>query len=125
MSGHVGAEPGKRRRQQSGTGRLKGADPQHAGIAGGHRVEVGLRRGESGDDVAGVIEQHLAGLGQRHRPRPTRSLDEPMADRLLERGDLLGDGALGVAEPGGGLRERTGLGDRLQGHQVANFDADR
>ena len=124
MSGHDVRNMRERRRQQSSAGRLKRADPQHAGVAGGHRVEVGLRCGEAGDDVAGVLEQHLAGLGQRDRSRATRSIDQSMADGLLERRDLLRDRALRVPESGGRLRERTGLGDGLERHQMAHFDAD-
>ena len=121
----AGAEEGERRWQQPGAGRLKGADPQHAGVAGGHRIEVGFRRSEPGNDVAGVIEQDLACLRQRHRARTARPIDQAMADGFLERGDLLRDRTLRVAEASGRLRERSGLGNGLQGHQVANFDADR
>ena len=112
MSGHDVRKQGKRRWQQAGARRLEGADSQDAGVAGSHRVEIGLRRREPGDDVAGVLEQHLAGLGQRHRPRAARTIDESMPDGFLERGDLLRDRALRVAELGGRLRERTGLRQR-------------
>ena len=122
--GPRGAEEGERRWQQPGAGRLERADPQHAGVAGSHRIEVGLRRSESGDDVAGVVEQDLACFGQRHRTRPARPIDEAMTDGFLERRDLLRDRTLRVAEARRRLRERTGLGDGLQGHQVADFDAD-
>ena len=47
-----------------------------------------------------------------------------MADGALECGDLLRDRALRVAESGCGLRERAGLGNRLQGDQVTHLDAD-
>ena len=97
------AEEGERRWQQPGAGGLKRADPQHAGVACGHRVEVGLGRSQSGDDVAGVVEQDLAGLRERHRSRTARAFDEAMTDGFLERRDLLRDRALRVAETGGGL----------------------
>ena len=124
MSGQVVRKQSKRGWQQPVAGRLEGADPQHAGVAGSHRIEVGLRRSESGDDVAGVVEQDLACLGERHRSRAARPIDKAMPDGFLERGDLLRDRALRVAEARRGLRERTGLGNGLQRHQVANFDAD-
>ena len=54
--GPRGEEQGERRWQQPVAGRLKGADPQHAGIACSHRIEVGLRRSKAGDDVTGVLE---------------------------------------------------------------------
>ena len=109
MFGHDGSEERKCRWQQAVARRLKCADPQDAGVSGSHRVEVGLRRGEAGDDVAGVIEQHLARLRQRHRAGSARPVHQPMSDGLFERRDLLRDGALRIAQSGGGLRERTGL----------------
>jgi hypothetical protein len=112
------AERVERRREQAIAGRLERADAQDPGIAGCHRVEVGLCGCQSGDDVAGVLEQHLARFGQRHRAWPAGPIDEAMADGLLQRRDLLGDRALRVAEACGRLRERAGLGDSLERHQV-------
>ena len=71
------------------------------------------------------MPQHdLARLGQRDRPRPARPLDELETDRALERGDLLRDGRLRVAEPFGRAREGALLGNRLQCGEVAGFDSD-
>jgi len=71
------------------------------------------------------VPQHdLARLGQRDRSRTAGTLDELEADRALERGDLLRDGRLRVAQPLGRAREGALLGDGLQGGEVAGFDSD-
>ncbi len=71
------------------------------------------------------MPQHdLARLGQRDGPRPAGALDELETDRALERGDLLGDGRLRVAEALGRAREGVLLRDGLQSGQVPRLDAD-
>ena len=71
------------------------------------------------------MPQHdLARLGQRDGPRPARALDQLEADGALERGDLLRDGRLRVAEALGRAREGALLGDGLQRGQVARLDSD-
>src|SRR5205085_5802358 len=85
---------------------LVDADAQDAALALRERAEVGLGGCEPGADRLGVAEQELAGFGQRHRPRPTRAVDEPRPDDALERRDLLAHGRLGVPEALRGPAER-------------------
>ena len=102
---------------------LVDADVERARQAAPERVHVRLRRREPRDDRLRVPEQELAGLGQRDLPRPAGPLDELLADDSLERGDLLADGRLGVAERGGSPAERHLTRDGLQRDQVAKLDA--
>jgi hypothetical protein len=69
-----------------------------------------------------VAKQDLPGLGERDRPRPARTLDQPQADDALEGRDLLRDGGLGVAEALGRPAERAFVGDRLERHQVPEIE---
>ena len=71
-----------------------------------------------------MAEQQPPGLGQRHRARPARTLDEPDADGALERRDLLADGGLRVAEGGRRASERAFLREGLQGGEMPQFDAE-
>src|SRR5581483_1916330 len=98
---------------------LEGADAERAGLAARERGEVGLRGLEARDDRLRVPQQPPPRLGQRHRPRSARALDEALADDPLERRDLLADRRLGVAELLGGTAEGALAGDRLEGGQVA------
>ena len=112
------------RREQVLADALVDADAQRAGLAVRERLHVGLRGGETRDDRLGVAEQELAGLGQRHAPRPARALDELLPDDPLERRDLLADRRLRVAERRGGAAERRLTRDGLQRDQVAKLHAE-
>ena len=69
-------------------------------------------------------EQQLAGLGQRHGARAARPLDQLLADGALERGDLLADRRLRVAERLRRAAERAVLGDGLERDEMAQLDAE-
>ena len=70
---------------------------------------AGLRVGEAREDRVGVADERAAGIGE---PDPAgRAVDERRARLALERGDLLGDGRLGVGEGIGGGGEGAALGD--------------
>ncbi len=105
-------------------GRLERADADRPRLACDELVEVGLQRAEPREQAVGVPEHHLAGLGQRDGARAARALDQLQADRPLERGDLLRDRRLRVAEALGGAREGALLGDRLERGQMAGLDPD-
>ena len=108
-------------RQQPSADALVDADAQRAGGALGQCFHVGLRSLELGDDRVGVAEQQPARVRQRDGPRPTRALDQPLADDLLELRDLLADRRLRVAELPRGTAERPGARERLQGRQMAQL----
>ena len=57
-------------------------------------------------------------------PRAAGPLDELLADDPLERGDLLADGRLRVAEPARRAAERALLRHRLQRGEVPQLDAE-
>jgi hypothetical protein len=71
-----------------------------------------VRELDEAEDRLGVLQQDLAGLGQRDRPAPLRALDEAVTDPLLEDRDLLADRRLGEAEPRGSASEGPFPGDR-------------
>ena len=96
---------------------------QRTGLARRERSQVGLRGLEPGDDRLGVPEQDPAGLGERHRPRPSGPLDEALADDPLERRDLLADGRLGVAELLGGAAEAALARKCLERGQMPQLDS--
>ena len=75
------------------------------------------------EQVAGVGQHQLAERGDAHRLRPARAIEHGSTDRPLERGDLLADGGLGVAEPLGRAPERAFGGDGVEGEQVAQLEA--
>ena len=103
---------------------LVGADAEHPCLAGAQRGHVRPSGVQPRHDRLGVAEQQLAGLGQRHRPRAARPLEQTLPDRAFERGDLLAHRRLRIAQLGGGAPERALVGDRLEGRQMAQFDAE-
>ena len=107
-------EPAQHLREDSRAGTLEAPDAERSDRARGEGVHVRLRGGDPGPDRVRVPEQHLAGLGQRHRLLASRPLDELLADDPLERGDLLADGGLRVAERGRGAAERRAGRDSLE-----------
>jgi hypothetical protein len=68
-----------------------------------------------------VLQEKHAGLGERDPSRPTRTIDQALADGPLERGDLLADGRLRVSETLRGAAKRALLGDRLERGEVADL----
>ena len=64
----------------------------------------------------------VAGGGEAHRARAPGSLEHRGAGDALERGDLLADGGLGVAERLGRLPEGAGLRDRHERLQVPHLE---
>src|SRR5262249_51783949 len=92
------------------------------GAALAQRGHVGLRRAEPRDDAVRMPQEDAPGVRDRDGPGPARAVDEALADKALERRDLLADGRLRVPQPGGGAAEAALLGDRLQGRQVAQLD---
>ena len=67
-----------------------------------------------------MLDERAAGVGQPHAA--AAAVDERGARLLLERGDLLGDGGLGVGERVGGGGERAVLGDRLENPQLLDIE---
>ena len=109
-------------REDANADRLRDADAQRARLPGGERRDVGLRRLQTGEDRVGVLQDELARLGQLDADAAARALDEPLADRALERRDLLADRRLDVAEARRGTPEGPLAGDRLERRQVAQLD---
>jgi hypothetical protein len=80
-------------------------------------------RGQAGDDRIGVAQQERAGRGELDLRLTSGSLDEPLADDGLERGDLLTDRGLGVAELLRCAPEGAELGDGVEREQVAELES--
>ena len=87
------------------------------------RPELRLGRGETGLDRAHVHEQPFPGVGERKRLRHARAVDELGSDDAFERGELLADGRLRVAEAACRAVERRLLGEREQRSQMAELDS--
>ena len=102
---------------------LVDADAKRSGLALCQRGHVGPRGVELRDDSVGVAEQEEAGLGRLDAPRPAGPVEEPLSDDPLELGDLLAHRRLGVPELTRCAPERAGARDRLQGREMAQFDA--
>lgn len=102
---------------------LEGPDAQHPAPRPAERLDVAARLAEPAQDEAAVPEQHLAGVGQRDLPATRAAPDQAPADDPLERGELLADRRLRVAEPVRGAPERALLGDRLERLQVPHREA--
>ena len=127
LHAHLGPAPAELAddaREDARAGRLERAHADRPRLAGDELIEVGAQGAEPRQQAVGVPQDDLARLGQRDGPRPARALDELEADRALERGDLLGDGRLRVAEALGRAREGVLLRDGLQRGQVARLDSD-
>jgi hypothetical protein len=67
-----------------------------------------------------VRDERAAGVGQAHAA--CVALHERRPRLLLQRGDLLGDGGLGVGERFGGSRERAARGDLSQDPQALDVE---
>ena len=117
------AEAAEQGGEDAGADALVDPDAQRAGRALGQGGHVCLGRVELGDDRVRVAEQQPAGVREVDAARPARALDELLADDLLELGDLLADGRLGVAELAGGPAERAMPGNGVERHEVAQFNA--
>ncbi|GAA3164125.1 hypothetical protein GCM10020001_106210 [Nonomuraea salmonea] len=109
---HVQAGPaGAGRGQAAGQHRVErersgGQAQQVAGRCGGAQ-HVGAGRAQAQQQRIGVFQQAAARRGGRDGAAGQQR--QPQV--ALQRGDLLGDGRLGVAELGGGGRERAVAGD--------------
>jgi len=98
------AERGQRQRQRGRAAGQRGRAHQEGGRRRlGHPPDVRPRRVQAEQQLRRVLEQPPAGLGGRHRAAvEQRDLEIP-----FQRGYLLGDGRLGVAELDRGSRERA------------------
>ena len=119
-----GAEAAHQRRQHALADRLVRADPERPRLARGQCCEVRLRGLEPGHDRLRVAQQELTGLGEGHRSRPTRAVEQALADDPLEGRDLLADGGLRVAETLRRAAERARLRNRLERSEMPQLDAE-
>jgi hypothetical protein len=110
---HRGRQQGRPRRRERG-------QPHAAAAHARDRLELGLRGRQPGDDHLGVVDQRLAGVREPHAA--AAAVDERGAGALLERGDLLRDGGLGVRERVRRGRERPVLGDRFEDAQLLDVE---
>ena len=99
--------------------RVDHADAKAPDIAARHPLSAFHRRIGRGHDVAGILEEGVAGFGQLHAAR--QSPEERRAELVLQRADLLRQRRLADAQPLGGAREVAGLGDREKVAQVPQF----
>jgi len=78
---------------------------------------------DEAEDGLCVLQQHLAGFGQRDGSAAFGPLHEPVADSPLEDRDLLADRRLREAEVRGGTAKRPFPGDRSQRGEMTELDA--
>ena len=117
-----GAEPTEHHRQHRGRHALERADREPPGVAGAEPIEVVGERRHPCEEVASTAEE----LGTEGRELDgawaTRTIEHLLADRALERGDLLTDRRLRVAETFGCTSERALGRHRVERHEMAQFE---
>jgi hypothetical protein len=106
------AEFGDHGRQEGRERAAEGGRAQTARTEAAQRVELRLGGGDLLQDRLGVFDQDAAGVGQLDGP--DGAIEERELHLVLERGDLLRDRGLRVAEFVGGARERAMRGDLRQ-----------
>ena len=102
-------EPGQHRRQERRQRRGERPEPQPTEASTGHRGQLLLGGVQPRHDGARVPEQDDARLGQLRRP--AGAVDDGLADRALERGDVLAHRRLRQPEGIGRCGERTPVRD--------------
>ena len=93
-----------------------------APVTGLEPVDGGGEARRLRQQVAPVREHHRAEGRDAHPFRPAGPVEDRAADGLLQRGDLLADRRLGVAEAERRPSERTLVGYRGEGGEVPQFD---
>jgi hypothetical protein len=101
---------------------LERADPGPFGARLLELLEVGAGRAQPRVDRAGVLDEPLSFLGERHLARASDPPDEAHADDPLERRDLPAHRGLAVAGLRGGGAERTFRCNRLESGEVPELD---
>src|ERR1035441_4892155 len=113
------AEGCNRDRDQRGAAGRERSEPDLSATQLADRLELLLGVGEPGEDHLRVTDERAAGVGQAN---PTgRAIDELGSGVTLERGDLLRDRGLAVAQRSGRGRERPLLGDLLEHAQLLHI----
>ena len=77
---------------------------------------------DPGEQVATASQQLRAERRELDSPRPSRSVEPLLAARPFERGDLLTDSRLCVAEPFGGPRKRSFRSNRIERQQMPKVE---
>jgi len=106
-------------RQDSRRDALKSANPNDGDLGRLERCKVSASVRQPRGEKVGMGDKNGASRCQRRSPAPAASLDQPMADELLESCDLMADGGLGVAKSRCRPSEGAGLGHRLKGRELA------
>jgi hypothetical protein len=94
-------------------------DPAVSGPKSVDRVDQRVRPGQQ---IAAVFEHDGAERCDPYRLGTAGPVEQRAADGLLQRGDLLAHGRLGVAEPGGRPAERALVHDRGHRGEVSQLD---
>jgi hypothetical protein len=87
----------------------------------GHGREGTLDLVDLAEDLAGVLQEHLAAGRRTRELRPAQQ--ERHADLLLEGAHLLADGGLAHAEPDPRTRERAELDDGPKDQELRGLEA--
>jgi hypothetical protein len=106
---------------ERGAGGQEGAHAHGPGLQARERAHLLLGGGHLAQQRGGVLVEPRSGLGQADRP--LGSVDQREAELALERGHVVRDHRLGVAERQRRLREGAPLGDgveRAQAPQVVH-----
>jgi len=108
------------RRQQVFAGGAAGADAQDAGAGGVVHRQHALRLVDLGEDLAGVVQEQLAG---RRRPDAGAGAHQQLdAELALLGGDLLADRRLAETEAAAGAGEAAHVDDGDEGPQQARVE---
>jgi hypothetical protein len=116
-------ESGGRSREYSHADTLERPHPHGSGAALRKALELSVGDPHASEHGLGMAQQQGRRGSEAGRPAAAGAVDQRLADETLERGDLMADRRLGVAELVGGSAEGSGDLDRLERGEVAQLHA--
>ena len=120
--GVPGAKGRERPRHELGVGRRESAHAKLPGLEPAERRDLTTSCAQTVEDGLRVREERAACVGQPHAAAG-QPVEQRRADVVLERGDLAGDGRLGVLERLAGGGERAAGGDLPERKQQRGIHA--
>jgi hypothetical protein len=118
-----GGELGQYPRQERGADAGCRDDGDGAGRPGPASPTAECAASTAAQDVAGVAQQHLALVGERHRP--AAPVEQGRADRPFESGDVRADPRLGPVHLTGRRREPAPFHHGQEGAQPFKLHTNR
>ena len=120
----IAEELAQDRRQHQRSGALVDAHAQPSSLPLGVGREIRVSGRQLAEDRPCVAQQDQPRLGRLDAVPAAAAVDEPLADDALERGDLLADRRLRVAELVGGAVEGGLVGDSQKRREMPELDSE-